>query len=607
MAGNFYYSNRDHKFIIKEWLDTEKILNFEAFKDIYGIEDVDMILDQGIKVAREIVAPTNTDGDRTGVRLENGRAIAPESFHGLYKFMQENGYGNSQFDPDEEGKLPTVIHIALDEFFDAANPAFHSFIGLSGGSSNLINSFGREEDRKKFLPRMYSGQWTGTMCLTEPCCGSDVGDITTRAYATDDPRVYKIKGTKCFITCGDHNLTENIIHLLLAKCEGAAPGTKGISLFIVPKIWVNDDGSLGESNDVNTVALEHKMGIHGSPTAMLSFGEDDNCRGILLGNPPDEKGQAEGMAQMFVMMNGARQGTGLTSLGIIQAAYNYSLQYARERIQGKLIENPKGPRVPIIQHPDVRRMLMFQKSVAEACRAMLAKNSYYIDLSKYSPDPRERKMAQRRVEVNNPLVKAYPSDMVWLSTAEAIQVHGGYGFTEEYPVAQCARDSKILSIWEGTNFIQSLDLVGRKWTLDGGRIFAEWFAELQDSLEAHKKLEGFTREGEIMEKAAAAYREIQAFIAGAFSKNIKIVPLFSTRILRATSILWGGSLLLEQAGIAVKRIKELGEGHYQYPFYIGKVQTARFYIRNIVPEIFNIAEVIKDCDTSAVDLPEEAF
>lgn len=607
MAGNFNYSNRDHKFIIKEWLDTEKILNFESFKDVYGMEDVDMILDQGIKVAREIVAPTNIDGDRTGVRLENGQAIAPESFHGLYNFMQQNGYGNSQFDPEEEGKLPAIIHVALEEFFDAANPAFHSFVGLTGGASNLIYSFGREEDRKKFLPSMYSGRWTGTMCLTEPCCGSDVGDITTRAYATGDPGVYKIKGTKCFITCGDHNLTDNIIHLLLAKCEGAAPGTKGISLFIVPKIWVNDDGGLGEPNDVNTVALEHKMGIHGSPTAMLSFGEDDGCRGILLGSPPDEKGQAEGMAQMFVMMNGARQGTGLTALGIMQAAYNYSLQYSKERIQGRPVENPRGPRVPIIQHPDIRRMLLFQKSVAEASRAMIARNSYYIDLSRYSPDPLERKMARRRIEVNNPLVKAYPSDMVWQTTAEAIQVHGGYGFTEEYPVAQCARDSKILSIWEGTNFIQSMDLVGRKWTLDGGSIFAEWMNDLLDSLEKHKNLEGFAREGEIMQNAAAAYSEVKEFIAGAFAGNIKIVPLFSTRILRATAILWGGSLLLEQAAIAAGRIKELDQSHFEYPFYLGKLQTARFYIRNIVPEIFNIAEIIKDYDTSALDLPEEAF
>ncbi|GBF33704.1 acyl-CoA dehydrogenase [Desulfocucumis palustris] len=607
MAGNFNYSNRDHKFVIKEWLDIEKILGFDKFKDFYDLEDMDMILDQGVKVAREIVAPTSIDGDRTGVVLSNGQAIVPECYHKAYKFMQENGYGNSQFNPDEEGILPNTVHIALEEFFNAANPSFDAYISLVKGASKLIYRFGTEDDKKRFLPRMYSGEWGGTMCLTEPCCGSDVGDITTRAFATDDPGVYKIKGTKCFITCGDQNITENIIHLLLAKCEGAVPGTKGISLFIVPKIWVNEDGSLGDFNDVSTVALEHKMGLHGSPTAMLSFGENDVCRGILLGNPPDENGVAEGMAQMFVMMNGARQGTGLTALGIMQAAYNYSLQYAKERVQGKEIDNPKGERVPIIQHPDIRRMLMFQKSVSEACRAMLYKNAYYIDLAENSPDPEERRIAERRIEVNNPLIKAYPSDMAWITTAEAIQIHGGYGFTEEYPVARCARDCKILTIWEGTNFIQSMDLVGRKWNLDRGNIFAEWLDEIINSLEKCKDIEDITRDAHIMLAASEDYKNLCSHIKLSAKTNIKILPLYSTRILRATSLLWAGALLLEQASIGVKKAKEVGESHFEYPFYIGKVQTARFYIRNIVPEIFNIAELIRICDTTAMEIPENAL
>lgn len=607
MAGNFIYSNREHKFIVKEWLDTEKVFNLGPFKDIYGMEDVDMILDQALKVAKEVVAPTNTDGDRIGAKFENGKVTTPPSFHEVFKFMQDNGYGASAFDPDEEGKLPHILHFILEEFFNAANMAFMPYFGLIAGSSNLIYNFGREEDKKRFLPNMFAGKWGGTMCLTEPCCGSDVGDITSKAYPTDDPRVYKIKGTKCFITGGDHDLTENIIHLLLARCDGAAPGTKGISLFIVPKVWVNEDSSLGGPNDVNTVAIEHKMGIRGSSTAMLSFGDNDGCRGILLGNPPDENGKAEGMAQMFVMMNGARQGTGLQALSVGQAAYYNSLQYAKERIQGKAISTPKGPRARIIDHEDIRRMLLFQKSVLEACRAMLCKNSYYIDLAMYSDDPEEKKMAERRIEVNNPLIKAYPSDMVWQTTAEAIQVHGGYGFTEEYPVAQAARDCKILSIWEGTNFIQSLDLLGRKWMMGGGQVFQEWLADIESSIDSYKNLEGMEKEYQIMTRAMASYKEIYGFIAGVFMKNIKVIPLFSTRILHATSMLWGGSLLLEQAAIAAGKMKELGEGHFDYPFYQGKVQTAKFYIRNIVPEIFKTAEVVKDCDTSAVDILEEGL
>lgn len=607
MSSNFIYNNRDHKFIIKEWLDGEKIMGLDAFKDDYELDDIDMILDQGLKIAKEIIAPTNEEGDRIGAQLVDGQVVTPPSFREAYDFMQENGFGNTQYDPDEEGKLPEFVRIWLDEFFTAANPAFHPYVGLAGGSSKLIYSFGTQEDKERFLPNMFNGKWTGTMCLTEPCCGSDVGDITTKAFATDDPRIYKIKGTKCFITAGDHDLTENIIHLLLAKCEGAAPGTRGISLFIVPKIWVNEDGSLGEPNDVTPVALEHKMGIRGSATAMLSFGDNDNCRGILIGNPPDENGKAEGMAQMFVMMNGARIDTGLTALAISQAAYNYALQYAKERIQGKALTDRKGPRVPIIQHEDVRRMLLFQKSVIDACRALIAKTCYDEDIAKHSSDPEEKKAALGRIEVNTPLVKAYISDMAWILTAEAIQVHGGYGYTEEYPVAQCARDCKILSIWEGTNFIQSLDLVFRKWTLEKGQLFARWFKEVTASIESNKELEGFNREYEIMTNALTTYREIQGFIAGMLSKNIRVIPLYTTRILHATAMLYCGSLLLDQAAVATRQIQELGQDHHDYMFYQGKIQSAKFYIRNVVPEIFNIAAIIKDCDTSALDIPEEAL
>ncbi|MFZ5596627.1 MAG: acyl-CoA dehydrogenase [Bacillota bacterium] len=607
MATNFIYSNRDHKFIAKEWLDMEKIFGFEAFKDVYGIEDIDMILDQALKIAKEVVAPTNEEGDKIGARFENGKVMVPPSFHDLYNFMQENGFGASNFNPEEEGRLPSTMHFMVGEFFSAANPAFMPYIALTAGASGLIQSFGREEDKKRFLPKMYSGEWTGTMCLTEPCCGSDVGDITSRAYATDEPMVYKIKGTKCFITAGDHDLTENIIHLLLAKCEGAAPGTKGISLFIVPKYWVNEDGSLGELNDVSTVAIEHKMGIKGSATAMLSFGDNGNCRGILLGKIPGEDGKAEGMAQMFQMMNGARLDTGLSAMAIAAQAYYNALQYAKERIQGRPISNRKGERTRIIDHEDVRRMLLFQKSVVEACRAMILKVAYYMDLAEHSDDPEERKMAKRRIECSTPLVKAYPSDMVWETVRDAIQVHGGYGFTEEYPVAQSARDCKILSIWEGTNFIQSLDLIGRKMTMEGGQVFMEWLAEIDKSIEDNKGIEGLEKEQELLARAMAAYKEIGTFIMGIFMQNIKIVPLYSTRILHATSMIWGASLLLEQAAIATRKAKELGEGHFDYPFYQGKIQTAKFYIRNVLPEVFKIVEVIKDCDTSALDILEEGL
>jgi len=340
MASNFIYSTRDHKFIIKEWLDTEKILNYPKFKEVYELDDVDTILDQALKVAKEIIAPTNDDGETIGVKLIDGQVKVPPSFHKAYKFMQDNGWGVS--DPREEGAMPNIIRAACSEYFGAANPSFTPYAGLTAGAAGLIASFGRQEDKELFLPKMYSGEWAGTMCLTEPGAGSDVGDSTTKAYPTENPRVYKIKGTKCFITGGDHDLTENIIHLLLARIEGAAPGTKGLSLFIVPKVWVNEDGSLAERNDVTTVAVEHELGLKGSATCMLSFGDENNCRGILLGNPPDEKGVAQGMAQMFQLMNSARHGTGHSATYAATVAYNNAVQYAKERIQGRPINQPPG-------------------------------------------------------------------------------------------------------------------------------------------------------------------------------------------------------------------------------------------------------------------------
>lgn len=604
MASNFIYSSRDHKFILKEWLDTQKVLSFPRYADYYELDDIDAILDQALKVAKEVIAPTNDDGENIGLRLVDGKVNVPPSFHNAFKFMQENGWG--MHDPDEEGTMPALVRSAAGEYFNAANPSFSPYSGLGSGSAKLIASFGRQEDKEKFLPNMYSGKWAGTMCLTEPSAGSDVGDALTKAYPTDDPRIYKIKGTKCFITGGDHDLTENIIHLLLARIDGAAPGTKGLSLFIVPKLWVNDDGGL-EANDVTTVAIEHKMGLKGSATAMLSFGDAGNCRGILLGNPPDERGVAEGMAQMFQMMNGARHGTGHSAVAVAQVAYNNAVEYAKTRIQGRAITNPKGPRVRIIEHEDIRRMLLDQKATLDAMRALIFMNVYYQELANFSPDEEERTMAARRIEVLNPLAKAYCSDMAWPLIAEAIQVYGGYGFIEEYPVAKQARDSKIYSIWEGTNYIQSMDLVGRKWRMDEGRVFKEWLAEVSSYIQNHQGTPGLEEEFAKLNEALESYNDIYATMGKYFFTNLRMVPFYSTRVLHATAMLYCGRLIIEQAAVAQKRIAELGENHFDYVFYKGKVLSAKYYIKNVLPAVNNLREIIKTADASAIEMPEEAF
>lgn len=604
MASKFMYSNRDHKFIIKEWLDSKKIFGLKRFQDYLNIDDVDGILDQSLKMSRDIVAPTNDDGDTIGATFKDGKVTVPPSFHKAFKFIQENGWGASNSDVTGEGALPEILNEAVREFIIGANPAMSPYIGLCGGIASVIKAFGSPEQIALYTPKMFEGVWEGTMCLTEPGGGSDVGDMTTKAYPTENPLIYKVKGTKCFITGGDHDLTENIIHLVLARADGAAPGTKGLSLFIVPKIWVKEDGTLGEANDVSTVGIEHKLGLKGSSTAVLSFGEEGQCRGILLGNPPDEKGFGQGIAQMFKMINGSRMDTGHSALAVATVAYNNAVQYAKERVQGRPIHNPKGNRVPIIQHEDVRRMLLTQKATLEAMRAIIFQGYYYLDLIEFGDDPADISAAKRSIEVITPLVKAYCSDQGWLMITEAIQVFAGYGFTEEYPVARQARDVKIYSIWEGTNFIQSMDLVGRKWSLDKGSVFKEWMMEMATFVQANQNHKIFAREFQVLGKALLAYQELMGTVLGYFKENIRLVPLYSTRILRITAELYGGCLLMQQALVAQET---LDNGKADKDFYAGKVFSAKFYVLNIVPDVAATVRIIKEADTSAIDIPEEAF
>ncbi|KGK90913.1 acyl-CoA dehydrogenase [Desulfosporosinus sp. HMP52] len=603
MASKYIYKNRDNKFIIKEWLDGRKILGLKRFEDYLSFEDVDSILDEALKMSREVVAPTNDDGDTIGAKFIDGKVIVPPSFHKAFKFVEENGWGGSNKDIDGEGTLPEILSESVREFMIAANPSMTPYFGLAGGIASVIKEFATKEQTDLYTPKMFAGIWNGTMCLTEPGGGSDVGDMTSKAYPTDKPNFYKIKGTKCFITGGDHDLNENIIHLVLARIDGAAPGTKGLSLFIVPKIWVNEDGSLGEPNDVTTVGIEHKMGLKGSSTAVLSFGDDDKCIGWLLGSAPDEKGIGQGMAQMFKMINGSRMDTGHSALGVATVAYNNAVEYAKERIQGRPITDPRGKRVPIIQHEDVRRMLLTQKATLDAMRAMIFQGYYYLDLIDFGGEPEDVAQAKRFIEVITPLVKAYCSDQGWLMVTEAIQVFAGYGFTEEYPVAKCARDIKIYSIWEGTNFIQSMDLVGRKWNLEKGNIFKEFLTAIGAFVQSNQGNTEFAREFALLGEALQSYVDMMKTVLGYFKDDIRMVPLYSTRILRITAELYAAYLLMQQALVCSAKIKE-GTTDIFYP---GKVQTVKFYVHNILPDVMATVRVIKDADTSAIDMPEEAF
>ncbi len=584
-----------------------KVFEAGRFKGSYTVDDIDSILENAMKIAKEVVAPTNEDGDTIHAVYKNGKVTVPESFMKPYWTVQENGLGSSNADHSDPSSLPLSVMGAINEYLGAANAASAPYVMATTGASGLIRDFGSEQVKKIFLPKMFSGQWAGTMDLTEPNSGSDVGDIVTKATPTNEPGIYNIIGTKCFITGGDQNITENIIHLALARIEGCAPGTKGISLFVVPKYWPNADGEVGEFNDVNCGGVEHKLGLRGSATSIINFGEDNKCRGYLLGNPPVD-GKGEGMAQMFQMMNEERTVTGLAANAAATVAYNNAAMYAAGRIQGRQLTNPKAGRVSIIHHEDVRRMLMYQKSITEASRAMISMSYYCLDIAENTTDENERKRAKAFVEVNIPIVKAWCSDMAFLSISEAMQCYGGYGFSEDYPIAQQLRDSRIYPIWEGTNFIQSMDLIGRKWMMAGGQVFALWFAELEKFVADNKNNKNLSAEVALLAEALGQYKEIQTTLAGYLGQGkFGMIGFFATRILHATGYIYGAKLLLEHALIAQKKVDEIGKDHFEYPYYAGKIASAKFFAHNILPNVGTTLRVIKEGDNSVMEIPEASY
>jgi alkylation response protein AidB-like acyl-CoA dehydrogenase len=606
MGTNYFNRDaRDVEFLLFEYLGVDKLLSYEAYKDFSG-DDFRMIIDEALKVAREVLGPAMQEGDREGCVFEDGQVKSPRSFHECWRFLVENGWLAGTQNPEFGGQgLPVTVGGLVSEFFVGANIAFMTYPGLAVGNGHLIENFGTDEDKALFVEKMYTGVWGGTMCLTEPDAGSDVGWLRTKAIPdleAGDPRIYKIEGTKRFITCGEHDLTENIIHLVLARIESALPGTKGISLFIVPKIRVSPDGSLGESNDVLCGNIEHKMGINGSATCTLNFGENGKCRGILLGEPNS------GMAKMFQMINESRMGCGVQALGLSASAYDTARQYAKERVQGPPFTNRDSDRTPIIQHEDVRRMLMNLKAGTEAMRAMIGKIFYFIDVARHDPDEAARKSAGEQVELFTPLVKAYCSDFGYQLTRDAIQVLGGVGYCSEFPAEQYARDLKIVSIWEGTSYIQSLDLVGRKLGMKGGKVFQDWIQGVMAFTGEHKEDGDFGRDFKLLFKAAQAtgdfaLRYMQYFQGG----KPRLIALTSTRFLECFSEVLMGQLILEQGLLAREKLKEGENDSSDGIFYRGKVETAKYFCRNILPNVFARHTSLQQEDTSALDIPEEAF
>ncbi|MBU2631556.1 MAG: acyl-CoA dehydrogenase, partial [Proteobacteria bacterium] len=432
-------------FILYELLDAQQLLKFEKFKE-FSKKTVDMMISEARKLAIKEILPTLAESDQNGVRFENGRVIAPQSFRKARQAVLDADLVSTMEDPEWGGQgLPFLISVAIMEYTVGANYSLSGYTHMGHGTGKMIELFGTDRQKDLFVKNLYTAKWGGTMLLTEPEAGSDVGALTTTAKKNADG-TYTITGNKIFITAGDHDLTENIIHPVLARIEGAPEGSAGISIFIVPKFWVNDDKTIGESNDVQCVGIEKKMGMHGSPTCSLSLGANGNCRGFLLGT------ENKGLQIMFHMMNEARLSVGFQGSSAASMAYLYALDYARQRIQGKDIASLKDPEaksIPIIKHPDIRRMLTWMKAQVDGMRSLVYYVYACLDKKEVSTNESDKKLASDMIDLLTPVVKAYCSEKGFDVCIQAIQVYGGYGFTSEFPVEQLARDVKIASIYEG--------------------------------------------------------------------------------------------------------------------------------------------------------------
>lgn len=595
---------RDIDFVLYEQLSSEVLHKTKKFKG-QKKSMFDMIVKEARSLAIKEILPLNKDGDRQGMQFDSktGRVRAPKSFHKGMRLLQEGEYFAMAEDPEVGGMgLPQVIVQAALEYLIGADFAFSSMIIGCHGAGKMVELFGTQEQKELFLDKLYSGTWGGTMVLTEPEAGSDVGNLSTAAVKNADG-TYSITGNKIFITGGDHDLTENIIHTVLARIEGAPAGTKGISLFLVPSTWVNQDGSLGDRNDVVCTGIEEKMGLHGSATCQLTFGGKGNCRGQLLGEAN------KGMQVMFHMMNEARLGIGAVGLFNASCSYLYALNYAKERIQGRdLAEmgNHAAPAVPIVNHPDVRRMLMWMKVNTEGMRSFVYYIASLFDREASTEDETERKKTAGLIDLLTPVVKSYCTDKGFEATVQAIQVYGGYGYTKDYPIERLMRDSKINSIYEGTNGIQAIDLLGRKLGMEKGAVFMHFIEEIKKTILTAQKT-GLENLSKPFEHAVNTFMET----AGYLGKNA-MSPEFRTAFASASPFLevmgdiimaW---MLLWRAAVS-KPALEKTKKKKDAAFYEGQLQSAAYYIRSQLPVTLGKMNAIRSDDNSVIEIPLASF
>ena len=608
-ANHYKADLRAIRFSLWDHLGAERLFALPRFAHL-SREECDAVIDQAYRFAVEVSGPLNSAGDRTGCRIEHGRVVTPPGFRDAWRRLAELGLMPFTIPADSGGfGGPAAVGVVLQELQSGANTAFQMYPGLTHGAVDLLEHFALDEDRKRFLPPMLDGRFSGTMCLSEPHAGSDVGATRTRARHLEG-HVYAITGTKCWISAGDHDLADNIVHLVLARIEGAPTGTKGLSLFIVPKIWVNEDGSLGEPNDVATASIEHKLGIRASATAVLNFGDHGRCRGLLVGGRPHE-----GMRQMFRMMNGARIAVGVQGIAVASTAYLNALAYARERLQGSSVrhfKDPNAPRVPILEHSDIRRLLLEMKAKVEGTRALAIKLALHADLARAlaDRDPGAAARHEGQVDLLTPVVKAYGSDQSFRIAELAIQVYGGAGFVEDHPAEQYLRDAKIFSIYEGTNHIQALDLVSRKLGARGGENFADFLKEVGSFVAEHMTRPGLASEvGALGDAASELHRAAGALMEFFMGGKLDQVTLVASPFLESLAEVAVGHLLLEAAVVAEGRLRRDEDDltHADVEFYRGKVLAAKYFSSYLLPQTHARVKAIVGGDRSPLDIPDGGF
>lgn len=588
----------DYRFLLTEVLDASRLAAYPGYEDA-SLELMTAVIAEAGTLCEQVMFPLNMSGDAEGCTYDNGTVRTPKGFIDAFRQYAEGGWIGVSCDPAYGGQgLPFVVRYAIDEMICGANLSIAMYPGLTQGAFEAIHTHASDELKARYLPKLVTGEWTGTMCLTEAHAGTDLGMIRTRAEPMDDGS-FSVTGTKIFITAGEHDLSGNIVHLVLARLPDAPEGSRGISMLLVPKCLLSPDGSVGERNGVRCASIEHKMGIKGSATCVLDF---TNAKGWLVGE------RHKGLRAMFTMMNGARLGVGLQGLGLADASYHSAVAYARDRLQGRALggaKNPGGPADPIIEHADIRRGLLFMRAYIEGARALAAWTSLRIDEERAHPEPVAREAAGDLVALLTPVIKALFTDWGFESTNIGLQTLGGHGYIRDYGMEQYVRDARIGQIYEGTNYVQALDLVGRKLGENNGRLLTRYLAIIGEELAAARAVPGMEAHAVVLSDAVQKLERATVQIAKRAAKSADEVGAAASEFLRLFGLVALGHMWLRIERLSTERTES--GGTMRPEFYQAKRAVARYYFERVMPQAAALSATIDAGAAPVVDFATAWF